>query len=172
MTAMQGLCDSVAPSPSGSPSGPGARVARGVGAKGRLIGGHPDEVSKPLDPLLLNVVQDRCCLHSVSDNFIPDPVSPGLVGCSSEASHLTGDQSSLLGFGQRPGLALVCEGGDEDSVYKFGFCGHGNVGVTKEGGKLIADGVGFLAVALIFPVHSPVMGEDAVKVWNHSDFVW
>ena len=103
-------------------------------------------------------------MHSVSDHFISDFVSPGLVGCSSEASHLTGDELPFLGFGQRPGLALVCESGDKNGVYELGFCGHGDVGVSQEGGKLVANGVGFLAAVLDFPVQPPILREDAAQV--------
>ena len=121
-------------------------------------------MAKPLDSLLLNVVQDRCCLHCVSYHFISDLVSPGLVGRPSEASHLTGDELPFLSFAQRPGLALVCEGWDENSVYKLSFCGHGDVGVSQEGGKLVANGVGFVAAVLNFPVQPPILGEDAAQV--------
>merc|ERR1712121_241573 len=84
---LQGVCHGIAPSSPWSASGSCARVPLVVGTQGWLVGRHAYEVTKPLDPLSLNVVQDGCSSYHVSDHLVSDHVPSGLVHCFPQTLH-------------------------------------------------------------------------------------
>ena len=57
------------------------------------------EVSKPFDPLLLDMMMDALCSYHFSDLGFGDHVSSGLVDSFPEASHFSGCNFALQRFG-------------------------------------------------------------------------
>ena len=66
------------------------------------------EMSKPFDPLLLDMMMDALCSYYFSDLGVGDHVSSGLVDSFLYASHFAGCNFALQRLGHSSGLALVC----------------------------------------------------------------
>ena len=96
---------------------------------------------KPFYSLLLDVVENRCCSNHFPDLGVLDLIASGFDGYP-YTLHLAGGDLSLETFGKGPCLTLVGQGWSKYGLGEFGFDLDGDVGVSKEWGKLVADVVG------------------------------